>query len=137
MLSFVIQTMVQHLEMEAEQKLEDAMELIAQKDARIAELEALVRNLSGGTMGTMPSSVQHNLLQSQDRHSQASEQDLNARVEFTATEEQLNQEVRGNQAPTLAKINQIRDQGAALHNNDSNEGEDDFWYQTGDDNMLK
>ena len=48
--------------MEAEQKLEEAMELIAQKDARIAELEALVRNLSGGTMGTMPSSVQHNLL---------------------------------------------------------------------------
>ena len=48
--------------MEAEQKLEEAMELIAQKDAKIAELEALVRNLSGGTMGTMPSSVQHNLL---------------------------------------------------------------------------
>ena len=48
--------------MEAEQKLEEAMELISQKDARIAELEALVRNLSGGTMGTMPSSVQHNLL---------------------------------------------------------------------------
>ena len=48
--------------MEAEQKLEEALELIAQKDARIAELEALVRNLSGGTMGTMPSSVQHNLL---------------------------------------------------------------------------
>ena len=59
--------------MEAEQKLEEALESIAQKDARIAELEALVRNLSGGTMGTMPSSVQHNLLQSQDRHSQASE----------------------------------------------------------------
>ena len=122
--------------MEAEQKLEEALEVIAQKDARIAELEAMVRNLSGGTMGTMPSSVQHHLQQSHDRHSQASEHDLNARVEFTATEEQLKQ-VSRNEPPTFKNINQISDQGAGFNNNDSNEGEDDFWYQTGDDNMLK
>ena len=58
------------------------------KDARIKELEAIIRNLSGGsggTMGTMPSSVEHALRQS-DSKSQASEVDLNARVDFTATE---------------------------------------------------
>ena len=94
--------------MEAEQKLEEALEVIAQKDARIAELEAMVRNLSGGTMGTMPSSVQHHLQQSHDRNSQASEHDLNARVEFTATEEQLKQ-VSRNEPPTFKNINQISD----------------------------
>ena len=71
--------------MQAEQKLKEAQEEIAQKDARIKELEALVRNLSGGTMGTMPSSVEHALRQSHSK-SQASEVDLNARVDFTATE---------------------------------------------------
>ena len=70
--------------MQAEQKLKEAQEEIAQKDARIKELEAIVRNLSGGTMGTMPSSVEHALRQEQT--SQASEVDLNARVDFTATE---------------------------------------------------
>lgn len=73
--------------MQAEQKLKEAQKEIAEKDARIKELEALVRNISGGTMGTMPSSVEHALRQSHGKSpSQVSEHDLNARVDFTATE---------------------------------------------------
>ena len=131
--------------MQAELKLKQAQKEITEKDAKIKELEELVKKLSGGTIGTDPNSS-HELRQSHDKSAIS---DLNARVDFTATEKRLQAQVLGTQAPTFSRMNpglgeetggygaSNRRQQQQQRHNYSNEGEDDFWYQTGDDDMLK
>ena len=128
--------------MRAELKLKEAQKEIALKDAKIKELAELVRKLSGGTIETEPNSTDL-LRNSHDK----SVSDLNARVDFTATEKRLQAQVLGTGAPTFSRMNPNIDQGPVGYeasgqrrqqrHNYSNEGNDDFWYQTGDDDMLK
>ena len=63
--------------------MKQAQKEIADKDAKIKELQELVKKLSGGTIDTDPPSE---LRQSHDKSAIS---DLNARVDFTATEKRL------------------------------------------------